>query len=438
MKKISLPRKIRIPLIYGIFSILWIVFSDRFAFMLAGNMESAKIIAVIKGTAFVVVSTLLIFLLLAVDERRETKLKDELTGLKDSFTKLYEKNPQSMLIGDPETTQIITANEAALNQFEYERDEFLHLHLGDLIVPEELELLTQSIEKNREGFRKTGPWRCLSKNRKMFYCYAMFTRIDLSGRSADLITVIDITEQKEIEDTLKKTESERDNFEAFGFSISHDLRSSLRTISGYSQIMMEDYKDRLDEKGLGYLEQLRQASQSMNQTLDSLLMLTGITHRNLDIDYVNLGGIAVRVADQLKKQDPGRSVTFKLVNDVIARCDADLMRMALYDLMENSWKYTSKEPDPVIEFGLKINQNGERVFFVRDNGIGFDPAKGGEIFKPFTRLHSAAEFKGSGVGLSVVSRIIERHKGRIWAESAYGKGATFCFTLGLDEEKLTS
>ena len=401
-------------------------------------MESAKIIAIIKGTAFVVVSTLLIFLLLAVDERREIKLKGELSGLQDSFTKLYEKNPQSMLIGDPETRQIITANEAALSQFGYERNEFLNLQLGNLLVPEELELLNQSIEKNREGFRKTGPWRCLSKNGMIFYCYFMVNNIDRAGKTADLITIVDITEQKEIEDTLKKAESERDNFEAFGFSISHDLRSSLRTISGYSQILMEDYKDRLDERGLGYLEQLRQASQTMNQMLDSLLMLTGITHRNLDIDYVNLGAIAARVADQLRKQDPGRRVTFKVLNDVIARCDADLMRMALYDLMENSWKYTSKIVDPVIEFGLEIDQQGERVFYVRDNGIGFDPARTGEIFKPFTRLHSASDFKGTGVGLSVVSRIIERHKGHIWAEGKEGLGATFYFTLGLDEENLIS
>ena len=385
-----------------------------------------------------IISTLLIFLLLAFDERRETSLETELSGAKDGFIKLYDNNPQPMLISDPESLNIITANESALTLFGYTREEFLALKLTDLVLLEESDLVKLNIPDSQEAYRRTGPWRLRTKKGLILYSYMVMSTIDFSGKMAEMIAVIDITEQREIESALKKTESERDNFEAFGFSLSHDLRSSLRTISGYSQILTEDYGDKIDTKGLEYLEHMRQASQSMNNMIDSLLMLTGITHRNLSVEITNLGTIASRVAEQLRTQEPNRQVRFNIQPEVIARCDSDLMRMALYDLMENSWKYTSKVNSAIIEFGLTNADNGERIFFVRDNGVGFDQSKASEIFKPFQRLHSATEFKGSGVGLSVVSRIIERHKGRIWAEGEVGKGATFYFTLGLDEEKINS
>ena len=438
MKKIKLPRKFRIPLIYCVFSIAWIILSDRITFVVANNLESATRIAIIKGSAFVIISTLLIFLLLAFDERRETSLETELTGAKNGFIKLYDNNPQPILISDPETLEIITANESVLNLFGYTRDEILKLKLTDLVLLEESDLVKLNIQNDQEVYRRTGPWRLRTKKGLILYSYMVMSNIDFSGKIAEMIAVIDITEQKEIESALKKTESERDNFEAFGFSLSHDLRSSLRTISGYSQILTEDYSEKMDAKGLEYLEHMRQASQSMNNMIDSLLMLTGITHRNLSVEITNLGTIASRVAEQLKTQEQNRQVRFNIQPEVIARCDSDLMRMALYDLMENSWKYTSKINSAVIEFGMTVADNGERIFFVRDNGVGFDQSKASEIFKPFQRLHSATEFKGSGVGLSVVSRIIERHKGRIWAEGEVGKGATFYFTLGLDEEKINS
>jgi PAS domain S-box-containing protein len=438
LKKVKLPRKLRIPLIYCVFSIAWIVLSDRITLVVAHNLESATRIGIIKGSAFVIISTLLIFLLLAFDERKETSLANELSGAKDGFIKLYDNNPQPMLISDPELLNIITANESALNLFGYNRDEFLSLKLTDLVLLEESDLVKLNLQNDQDAFRRTGPWRLRTKKGLILYSYMVMSNIDFSGKIADMIAVIDITEQKEIESALKKTESERDNFEAFGFSLSHDLRSSLRTISGYSQILTEDYGNKMDAKGLEYLEHMRQASQSMNNMIDSLLMLTGITHRNLSVDITNLGTIASRVAEQLRTQEPNRQVQFNIQSEVIARCDSDLMRMALYDLMENSWKYTSKVSSAVIEFGLTVAENGERIFFVRDNGVGFDQSKASEIFKPFQRLHSTTEFKGSGVGLSVVSRIIERHQGRIWAEGEVGKGATFYFTLGLDEEKINS
>ena len=435
MKRIRLSRTIRIPLIYCVFSVLWIVLSDRLTLKIADTMESATLIAIIKGTAFVITSTLLIYFFLRVDEKKQASLENELHVLQDSFSVLYEKNPQPMLIEDPDNLAVVATNEAAQKIFEYTKEEFQNIFMTNLVVPEESDLVKATIGKYFSGSRKTGPWRAVTRTGKVFYAYVMIIQIDYAGKIADLVTVIDITEQKEIESNLKKTETERDSFEAFGFSISHDLRSSLRAISGYSQILDEDYHKVLDQKGLDYLEKLRQASQSMNQMIDNLLMLTGITHRNLTLNFVNLSEVVRQISEQLLKQDPHRDAEFVIIPEVIARCDSDLIRIALFDLMENAWKYTSKKPSTRIEFGIQVNQNGERVFFIKDNGAGFDPKKIDNMFKPFQRFHPATEFKGSGVGLSVVSRIIERHNGSIWAEGAEEQGATFFFTLRMDDEE---
>jgi PAS domain S-box-containing protein len=433
----KIPRIIRIPLLFGVFSILWIVFSDTLTQRFAGNLESATEIAIIKGSIYVIVSSFLIYFLLKVDEKSQASLKSELKAVNDSFSTLYQSNPQPMLIYDPEGSQIIAANDAVLQMYEYSRDEFLKCFLHDLIVPEEYTLLKMTLENNKDNLNKTGPWRTVTKSGKILYAYLMNVNINYSGKIVSLTSVIDISEQVDIEAALKKTALERDDFEAFGFSLSHDLRASLRAITGYGQILSEDYKTSLDAKGLDYLEKMTQASQSMNRMIDNLLMLSGITHRNLRIELIDLGKIAREIADQLKKQDPERQAIFTLLPGVFARCDRDLIQIVLYDLLENAWKYTSKNLTTEIEFGLKVNPEGKRIFFVRDNGVGFDPEKSGEMFKPFQRFHSASDFKGNGVGLSVVSRIISRHKGKIWAEGQVGQGAAFFFTLGLDDEPLT-
>ena len=259
-------------------------------------------------------------------------------------------------------------------------------------------------------------------------------RIKYSGKFVTLASLIDISEQKDIEDTLKKTTVERDDFEAFGYWLSHDLRASLRAVTGYGQILKEDYQNVLDAKGLDYIERMNQAGLSMNKLIDSLLMLSGITHRNLQIELVDLGKIVREIADQLIKEDPERRATFKLLPEAFIHCDAELMRIALFDLMENAWKYTSKKAIAVIEFGQVINREGKRVFFIKDNGIGFNPEEAEDMFKPFHRLNSGMEFQGSGIGLNVVSRIMARQKGNIWAEGQVGEGAVIYFTLGMDEE----
>ena len=426
MKIPRLPRKVRIPLIYGLFSILWIFLSDRAVSNSVANIESATLIAIVKGTLFVLVSTFLIFVLLQADERQQATLETELSLINDSFSTLFDANPQPMWINDPDSLQFITVNEAAMQLFGYSRPEFLALSIPQLCVAEELPQLKKSILNRKEGLRRTGPWQLVTHDGKQLFAYIVIVDIDFSGRKANLSTVIDISEQRIIEETLKKTTSERDDFEAFSFSVSHDLRATLRAVSGYDQILREDYASVLDEKGRGYLDKLHQASQTMNKTIDNLLMLSGITHRNLQLENVNLAAVAREVADELQRNDPLRQVDFVLIPEAYVKADLDLMHIVLFQLMDNAWKYSSKNPAARIEFGC----TDERTFFVKDNGAGFDPAKTKDMFKPFQRFHPATEFDGSGIGLSVVARIIERHHGKIWAEGRVNEGATFYFTLG--------
>jgi PAS domain S-box-containing protein len=387
----KVPRQIRIPLIYGAFSILWIILSDRLTSHIAADVNSATWIGIIKGTAFVMVSTLLIYLLLQADERRQASLQTELKLVRDSFLTLFAKNPQPMWINDLETLQFITVNDAALQIFGYSREEFLKLCVDQLIDPEEIEGLSKSLSQHIEGLRRLGPWKMTTHAEKVLYAYMVIVDIEFAGRLAHMVTVMDISEQKIIEETLKKTASERDEFEAFSFSVSHDLRASLRAVNGYSQILQEDYRDKLDQTVLGYLEKIHQASQVMNQTIDNLLMLSGIAYRKVHFTRIDLSQIAREIAGQLQKQDPQRQVSFDILPQAFVVADAELLQILLFDLMENAWKYTSKKSSAHIQVGSQLQADGELVYFVKDDGVGYDQLSAASMFKPFQRFHSAAE-----------------------------------------------
>jgi len=216
--------------------------------------------------------------------------------------------------------------------------------------------------------------------------------------------------------------------DAFAYSVSHDLRAPLRSIDGFSQILLEDYAARLDEAGRESLHRVRAASQRMGTLIDDLLKLARVTRAEMRTEVVDLSGMARDIAAELQRATPERQVEFAIAPGLKARGDARLLRVALDNLLRNSWKYTAKQPGPRVEFG-SVEANGGQAFMVRDNGAGFDMKYADKLFGVFQRLHSAAEFEGTGVGLATVRRIINRHGGRIWAEGAVDQGATFYFTL---------
>ena len=228
------------------------------------------------------------------------------------------------------------------------------------------------------------------------------------------------------EKTADLTSANRE-LESFAYSISHDLRAPLRGIDGFSLMALEEYGEKLDAQGRGYLERVRAAAQRMGHLIDDILELSRVSRLAMQRESVDLGRLAAELLEEQRQSDPGHRVE-AAIGDCGAAGDPRLLRILLQNLLENAWKYSSKSPAPRIEFGCEHDQ-GEAVFFVRDNGVGFDMQFAGKLFAPFQRLHSAEEFEGSGVGLATVSRIVHRHGGRVWAEAAPGTGATFRFTL---------
>jgi two-component system, NtrC family, sensor kinase len=216
--------------------------------------------------------------------------------------------------------------------------------------------------------------------------------------------------------------------EAFSYSVSHDLRAPLRGIDGFSQALLDDYGSTLPEQGQSYLTRIRAGAQRMAELIDDLLMLSRVSRADLRRERVDLSAIAQSVVDDLRRTEAAREVQLRIQAEVIAPADPRLMKITLENLLGNAWKFTAKTAAAVIEFGA-VREDGELVYFVRDNGAGFDMKYAKRLFGAFQRLHADKDFSGTGVGLATVQRIIHRHGGRIWAAADVGHGATFSFTL---------
>lgn len=250
----------------------------------------------------------------------------------------------------------------------------------------------------------------------------------------------DITERKRVEQQifqlnkeLKHRAIELENankeLEAFSYSVSHDLRSPLQNIDSFSLILMEDYASQLDAEGQDYVQRLRGSCRHIEDIIDALLALSNMMRQELVTDQFDLTALAHAVADDLKQKTPDRLVDWVIAEGLTAEGDPQLLRVVLENLLGNAWKFTANRPRARIEFGALPQSNGARTYFVRDDGAGFDMTHASQLFTPFKRLHDQSEFRGTGIGLATVERVIHRHQGKIWAEGAVNHGATFCFTL---------
>ncbi|HLN00430.1 MAG TPA: response regulator [Bryobacteraceae bacterium] len=228
---------------------------------------------------------------------------------------------------------------------------------------------------------------------------------------------------------VDELEGKNRELEAFTYSVSHDLRAPLRSIEGFSKILTEECGDQLTPKAQHYLGMVVMAARRMGELIEALLQLARVDRAVLTRRSIDLSRLARSIAGELAQPDVKRSVEFIIEEDVRADADHALMRSVLENLLGNAWKFTCHVPAPRIEMGT-LRQNNGLVYFVRDNGAGFDPAHADKLFAPFQRLHSEAAFPGTGIGLATVQRIVDRHGGRVWAQSAVGHGATFFFTLG--------
>jgi len=267
---------------------------------------------------------------------------------------------------------------------------------------------------------------------------------DESGRPLFLQGVaFDITESKRAEEQMRSLNEELErrvalrtdelqrankDLEAFSYSVSHDLRAPLRTIYGFSQALEEDCGAELSAEGQGHLRRVLDAAARMEQLIEGMLKLSRVSRADLRRERVDLSAIATQVAAELRAHDPARKVEFQIAPGAEAVGDVPLVRQVLQNLLGNAWKYTARRDLAKIEFG-SAELDGQKVYFVRDNGAGFDMAYAGKLFGAFQRLHTESEFAGTGIGLATVQRIVARLGGRVWVEAAVDRGATFFFTL---------
>ncbi|MEN6586785.1 MAG: CHASE domain-containing protein [Sulfuricella sp.] len=234
--------------------------------------------------------------------------------------------------------------------------------------------------------------------------------------------------ERRVAERTGQLEAANKELEAFSYSVSHDLRAPLRSIDGFSEILEKRYAERLDDSGRDYLGRVRRASQRMGELIDDLLLLARMTRAELRKEPVDLSRMVRSMAREMQEAEPQRRVEWVIQDGVLAQADSRLIKVVLENLLGNAWKFTARQIEPRIEFGM-IERETEKVIFVRDNGAGFDMQYVGKLFGAFQRLHTADEFEGTGIGLATVQRIIHRHGGRVWAEGQSGAGAAFYFTL---------
>jgi PAS domain S-box-containing protein len=353
-----------------------------------------------------------------------------------------------------EKGRIVTWNDAAMRLFGYTEEEAAGLAAIDLFPKEHQPQMAELLDRVWQGetlFQHEVP--CRGGNGRHWYAEVTLSRVHHEGDSGPGVLGIirNIRGRKQAEQELRQAQVElkRLNEElesrvtertaqleatnrelaTFAYSVSHDLRAPLRAINGFNEALWEEERERLTENGLRYLERIRRASVRMGQIIDDLLKLSRLSRSELLYRRVDLSQIAGIIAADLQQREPERQVHIAVHPNCLVRGDEQLLRVMLENLLENAWKFTSRQTDAKIEFGCAGEEQGAVTCYVRDNGVGFDMTYSNKLFGPFQRLHAVAEFPGTGIGLATVQRIIHRHGGEIWAEAAVGQGASFTFTL---------
>ncbi|WP_455211166.1 PAS domain S-box protein [Kaarinaea lacus] len=343
--------------------------------------------------------------------------------------------------------EIVEWNQAAEGIFGYSHDEAVGQNVLELIVPKQKRLQIDNVASSllhAQGGRRNINEN-ITKDGKSIICDWYNTPlVDENGQVMGVASAaMDITERvktaqeleqyrEHLEELVEQRTDEltrvNKELEAFSYSVSHDLRAPLRSIDGFSQVLVEDYFDKLDEEGKDYLQRVRQGAQRMAQLIDDMLKLSRLTRSHLQHENINISELATEICTALQKEASDRTVQFDITPNVFAYGDEGLLTVVLDNLISNAWKYTSKTSHGVIEVGA-LADDKETTYWVKDNGAGFNMKYVDKLFGAFQRLHHTHEFEGSGIGLATVARIIHRHGGRVWAEGVENQGATFYFTL---------
>jgi PAS domain S-box-containing protein len=385
-------------------------------------------------------------ILLAIEDITERRqLEDELLRTKEeNFRNIFDNAGDGILLADMEKKKFHIGNNAICRMLGYSREELKDLGVMDIHPEKDLPYIIDQFERQAKGeFSLSRDLPLKRKDGTVFHADVNATNIKFAGKNYLMGFFHDITERKRAEEEIRRLNEEleqrvkertaqletlNEELEAFSHSVSHDLRAPLRSINGFSQALLENYKDRLDKQGQHYLERLSAASLRMAELIDDLLLLSHVARVELKKSKIDLTALARSIMQELQKTQPARQVEFVLAPGLAASGDPNLMRTLLENLLSNAWKFTSKKPRARIEFGMTYHDD-KPMFFIQDNGAGFDMTYADKLFKPFQRLHSLADFPGTGIGLASVRRIVHRHGGRAWAKGKPNEGATFYFTI---------
>jgi len=410
--------------------------NEEFSF----RMKSGEIRNWLCSADIITISGEACMIAIAIDITERKQMEKALRESEEKFSKAFHASPNRMIIISLKDRKIIEVNENYTLSTGYSREEIIGHKVAELnswVDAAQHEKILEMLEKN--GRVRSEEVLLRRKSGEIYPALVSIELINIGSEPCMLTESIDITRLKQTEDKLKQAMANLEQssarlaatnkeLESFSYSVSHDLRSPLRSIDGFSQALLEDYRDRLDEHGQEYLNRLRNASQKMGELIDGLVKLSRLTRSEMHQEKVDLSALAEEIATRLQETQPERRAKFIIGSGLTANGDPQMLRALLENLLGNAWKFTSKIPRAEIEFG--ISHNGDKnTFFVKDNGAGFDMTYTNKLFGAFQRLHDTTEFPGTGIGLATVQRIINRHSGNIRAEGAVGKGATFYFTL---------
>jgi PAS domain S-box-containing protein len=347
--------------------------------------------------------------------------------------------------------QLVEVSNHWLQALGYERAEVIGQSCTEFFTGESRRHAEEVVlpEYSKRGFCTDVPCRIVAKSGKiMDVLFSATAELNEAGEVAGSLAVwtdvtgqiSDITERKRAAEEIEvlhtdlaarayELEIANEELEAFSYTVSHDLRKPLTAISGYCQMIHELCGGRLDQECEDFIVQILNGTERMNQLIDTLLEFSRVTHSKIHRGTVDLSRLAGQVAEEFQRSEPQRQVCFQIAQGLTAQGDPDLLRVVLENLIGNAWKYSSGNETAHIEFGAS-EISGKRAYYVRDDGVGFEAASAQRVFTPFERLPGGQQFKGFGIGLATVKRIIKSHGGRVWAEGEAGKGAVFHFTLG--------